>query len=145
MENPYDSIQLAQLMSLYELNNMEDYYYFFYETWNVPINVVKQYTQLILKLKSNLERETEGNHTIASRYYSLIKSDCLSSNLPLYFFEDEELGDFIVRKPCTFWGVFSTCGEAALTTFGACIAPNPVTIGLAIICVGDYIETVSKC
>jgi len=146
LTNPLDSIQLAELINQQGVNTIEEFYQFTSETWNIPLQVVINFSKYSGIVSKELSRETPINHPIASRYHSLIKSGCLTSILDDELFENDLFVIAMLRHGCgSFWSVFSSCGKAALLTAAACAAPNPVTIGLAIFAVGDYIETLADC
>jgi len=146
LTNPLDSIQLAELISQQGINTIDEFYQFTSETWNIPLQVVINFSKYSQKVANELSRETPENHPIANRYYSLIKSGCLTSVLSNELFENDMFVISILRHGCgSFWSVFSSCGKAVIATVAACAAPSPVTIGLAILEIGDYVETLADC
>ena len=112
-----DSIGLVNLITNSNITSTSDFYFFISSTFNIPINVVQGFSIYSVKILPQLERESEKNHPIPTRYYNLIKNDCLTSIFPDEMFTEDELPIFL-RVRCGFWELFVSCAGLAGSAAG---------------------------
>ena len=113
-----DSVELINLATNANIASLDEFYYFVSTTFNVPVEVVQGFSIYSAKILPQLVRESEQNHPIASRYYNLIKYDCLISIFPDEMFEGDELS-VLIRAKCGFWNLFASCAGLAASAAGA--------------------------
>lgn len=141
-----DSIRNTQLAYSSNIQSLEAYYIWVANTFQMPKNIVTNFAKYSFLIQSELSKESIRNHPIATRYYELIQSGCLVSNL--------EFDSFYVEgraRDCGFWDLFlNTVGFAgsiasAVTVevwtvgTGTVVAIGLVTTGIS------YGNAVRKC
>ncbi len=141
-----DSTELAEMINSQGIDTKEEFYQFVSNKWNIPLDIVKKFGFYSKKVANQISRETPEHHPIASRYYELVKTGCLKSNLNPEFFEDDDFIVSMVRMPCpTYWDVLGSLAMAVITTAEAVECPSPWSIFGAVRSIVHYYDTVLKC
>ena len=112
-----DSLTLINLANNAGVSSFSEFCSFVSNTFNIPLEIVKNTCKYSAKVMPFLERETVNNHPIADRWYSLIKTHCISTILPQDMFLNDTLQ--IELRKCGFWNVFGNCAGLAVSCYGA--------------------------
>lgn len=106
-----DSLTLINLANNAGVSSFSEFCSFVSNTFNIPLEIVKNTCKYSAKVMPFLERETVNNHPIADRWYSLIKTHCISTILPQDMFLTDTLQ--IELRKCGFWNLFWNCASLA--------------------------------
>ena len=132
-----DSIEILNLVVNASIEDLEDFYLFYSNTFDIPFKIVENAFIYSAKIQKELEKETELHHPIADRWHLLIKNGCLNSVYPPDIFDADQLS-VILRHKCSFWGLFTSCAGLALWC-ASVVVTGPTVIGVA----GSVVSAVS--
>lgn len=108
-----DSLKLFNLAQNSGINSLEEYYNWVHITFGVSRNISEKFALYSNLVLPQLQQENIRNHPIADRYYFLLESGCINSNI-----QYEDFSDYL-RRGCGFWSVFGNTVGLAASVAGA--------------------------